>query len=60
MCDCQSQLKHYDWNGVPRKDLPDLCKRTMGTGNNEDALVTESDSKSDPEWKHCKTNQFLM
>lgn len=59
-CDCQSQLKHYDWNGVPRKDLPDLCKRTMGTGNNEDAPVTESSSESDPEWEHCKTNRFLM
>jgi len=30
MCDCQSQLKHHDWDGVPREDLPDLCKRTMG------------------------------
>jgi hypothetical protein len=30
MCDCQSQLKHYDTNGDPREDLPDWCKRSMG------------------------------
>jgi len=30
MCDCQNQLAHYDWNGVPQTDLQDLCKRTMG------------------------------
>lgn len=30
MCDCQNQLGHFDWNGVPRENLPDLCMRTMG------------------------------
>ena len=30
MCDCQSQLKHYDINGNPREDLRDPCKRSMG------------------------------
>ncbi len=30
MCDCQSQLKHYDMNGDPHKDLQDACKRSMG------------------------------
>jgi hypothetical protein len=30
MCDCQSQLKHYDMNGDPRNDLRDACKRSMG------------------------------
>jgi hypothetical protein len=30
MCDCQSQLKHYDMNGDPHKDLRDACKRSMG------------------------------
>ena len=56
MCDCQSQLKHYDWNGNPHKDLRDACKRSMGIPVNiedgspiedappvEDASATESD-----------------
>ena len=30
MCNCQNQLGHWDWNGVPHKDLPELCKRSMG------------------------------
>jgi hypothetical protein len=30
MCDCQNQLGHWDWNGVPHEDLPELCKRSMG------------------------------
>lgn len=30
MCDCQNQLGHWDWSGVPRKNLPELCKRSMG------------------------------
>jgi hypothetical protein len=30
MCDCQSQLKHYDMNGDPHKDLRDACKHSMG------------------------------
>jgi hypothetical protein len=29
-CGCQNQLAHVDWNGNPREDLPDSCKRTMG------------------------------
>lgn len=29
MCDCQNQLGHWDWNGVPHEDLPELCKRSM-------------------------------
>jgi hypothetical protein len=33
MCDCQNQLGHWDWNGVPHEDLPELCKRTMGITN---------------------------
>lgn len=64
MCDCQSQLKHYDMNGDPHKDLQDACKRSMGIPVEdeppvEDASVTELD----PEWgdfkqEHCKINQF--
>ena len=30
MCDCQNQLGHWDWNGVPHQKLPDSCKRSMG------------------------------
>jgi hypothetical protein len=30
MCDCQNQLGHWDWNGVPHEKLPELCKRSMG------------------------------
>ena len=30
ICDCQSQLGHFDWNGNPHENLPDLCKQTMG------------------------------
>src|SRR5258705_4716182 len=45
ICDCQSQLKHYDMNGDPHKDLRDACKRSMGIPV-EDASATESD----PEW----------
>jgi hypothetical protein len=30
MCDCQSQLKHYDINGDLHEDLQDACKRSMG------------------------------
>lgn len=30
MCDCQNQLAHYDFNGIVREDLTDLCRRTLG------------------------------
>jgi hypothetical protein len=30
MCDCQNQLGHWDWSGVPHENLPELCKRSMG------------------------------
>jgi hypothetical protein len=30
MCDCENQLGHWNWIGVPHKDLPELCKRSMG------------------------------
>jgi hypothetical protein len=29
-CDCENQLGHFDWNGLPLENLPDLCKQTMG------------------------------
>jgi hypothetical protein len=32
-CDCQNQLGHFDWNGIPLEDLPDLCKQTIWTEN---------------------------
>jgi hypothetical protein len=70
MCDCQSQLKHYDMIGNPHKDLRDACKRSMGIPV-EDAPPVEdvppvegaSATESDPEWgdfkqEHCKINQF--
>jgi hypothetical protein len=30
MCDCQNQLGHWDWDGVPRENLPKICQRSMG------------------------------
>ena len=30
MCDCQNQLVHFGWDGIPHENLPDLCKQTMG------------------------------
>ena len=35
VCDCQNQLGHYDWNGDLHKDLPDLCKKTIGLSAEE-------------------------
>lgn len=37
ICDCQNQLAHYDWNGVPLKNLPELCRRTMGLESVEES-----------------------
>lgn len=30
ICGCQNQLAHWDWNGIPHKDLPKLCKQSLG------------------------------
>ena len=30
MCNCQNQLAHFNWNGIPREDLSELCKQTLG------------------------------
>jgi hypothetical protein len=30
ICDCHNQLGHFDWNGIPHENLPNLCKQTMG------------------------------
>jgi len=44
MCSCQNQLGHWDWNGVPHKDLLELCKKTMAMG--EDALTSQKDGEN--------------
>ncbi|KAF8804380.1 hypothetical protein BYT27DRAFT_7213934 [Phlegmacium glaucopus] len=73
ICNCQNQLAHYGWDGIPHEDLPDLCKRTMGTviGNtpisekndkkftfgNDSANLDTSPTKSDPEWEQVILRQ---
>jgi len=70
MCGCwEGQLGHYDWNGVQRKDLPEICMRTMGLisekeddhekGDNrekEDDGANTSATESDSEWEGGKTH----
>ena len=49
-CDCENQLAHWNWNGVPHENLPELCKRTMGidiciynapTSDNKGELISD-------------------
>ena len=35
ICDCQNQLGHYDWDGIPHENLLDLCKQTMAIGTED-------------------------
>jgi hypothetical protein len=44
-CDCQNQLAHYDWNGVPLEDLPELCKRSMGIINIDNAPTSHREGE---------------
>jgi hypothetical protein len=44
LCDCANQLAHVDWNGVPHKNLPDLCKRSMGIAI-EDTTTSQENGK---------------
>lgn len=42
VCDCQNQLAHWNWNGVPHEDLPELCKRSMGIPLNDVPISQEN------------------
>jgi hypothetical protein len=52
MCDCQSQLKHYDMNGNPHKDLQDVCKRSMGIPVENEPAISKGSSNHDRELNH--------
>jgi hypothetical protein len=59
MCGCwENQLGHYDWNGVQRNDLPEICMRTIRLTSEKDDGANTSVTESDPEWENGKTHIF--
>jgi len=59
MCNCQNQLGHWDWNGVPHEDLPELCKWSVGAYL-ENGLTSPKNGKREVSNSLCGELTYLQ